>query len=1059
VISVKSSKPIIGFVVSLVIALPALAAGPLVIFDPATEQPYFYPGPLDLYTDIDVMFSLKGPVAGAEADARAIGGIAEWSNVATSTFSGSVAGDFASIGLPDINVTNATLVIGNFNGGGYHVIYDNDGSITSALAGPGVLGFSTPEFAETGTPHLTESYAVLNGATVATGDAQALAWSGVFTHEFGHGINLAHTQTNGAVGFFGDDRGPATCPPLAGSPDVITLETMYPFIDSGIGGSGPAQFTIDVLDDISSVSDVYPSSGWPADFGTISGTILRSDGATPITGVNVVVRNVADLWGDCSSTLSGAFTQGIDGADGRYHFNGLTPGSQYLIYVDAIVAGGFSTPPARPLPGPEEYWNGVNESSDPDTDLICEFTPITPVAGMPFTADVVFNFGIFLGDDDFERVLLPFAFEFCGQTYGDVYVGSNGYLTFGAGDTDFSPSIGDFLGGPPRIAPLWVDLNPTQGGSITVDSGPGLWTVTYNKIPEFFDVGANTFSVTLRSDNTFNVSYGSMSAVNGLAGRTEGGGVPDPGQTDLSAATQPIGNGEGSVYEFFATSDNDLANLLLDYGLCDPFIFVFDDAIPGVCYASTGRSGPTNGALLTIDTGTGAGTLIGQTGLDRLPALAINSSREIWGSSGGGGSQLVRISASDALTQVVAPMRNSANAFPLSFVDAMAFGANGVLYAINTGNSLWTVSTSTGFATEIGFTGLPPAPFLVGMAFDPRTGRLYASTGGLGAADQIYELDRMSGAATLVGSTGLGGGAIPDVMFQDVGTMFGSKSAGGGAFNLISIDKTTGAGTVIGDIGFASVSGLVWSPHSVIEANFDIKPGGCPNPFNIKNFDARHGGNQTAVFPTALAGDVGFDVSQIDLLTLTIDGVPPKTTSFDDVTGPPDAPVGCCASGDGDLSDGITDLEMKFNVSALAGVIRPGFVGAQRLLTIRGFLLDGRPFEGTDCIVFVGRPGESGGDGDGDVPVLEESEPEIKEAFPNPFNPVTRIAYVLPRSDFVSLVVYDIKGRRVETLVSGTRPAGRHVVEWDASRFASGIYFYRFIVGNVSETRKMILLK
>ncbi len=91
--------------------------------------------------------------------------------------------------------------------------------------------------------------------------------------------------------------------------------------------------------------------------------------------------------------------------------------------------------------------------------------------------------------------------------------------------------------------------------------------------------------------------------------------------------------------------------------------------------------------------------------------------------------------------------------------------------------------------------------------------------------------------------------------------------------------------------------------------------------------------------------------------------------------------------------------------------------------------------------------------------MIGEDEPEIEEAFPNPFNPVTRIAYVLPRSDFVTLLVYDIKGRRVETLVSGTRPAGRHVVEWDASRFASGIYFYRFVVGNVSESRKVILLK
>ncbi|MCK5406127.1 MAG: hypothetical protein KAJ37_01675, partial [Candidatus Krumholzibacteria bacterium] len=467
-------------------------------------------------------------------------------------------------------------------------------------------------------------------------------------------------------------------------------------------------------------------------------------------------------------------TQGALGSDGRYELNGLTPGAQYLIYVDAIVAGGFSTPPTRPLPGPEEFWNGADESADPNTDVVCDAVAITPAAGIPFTADVVFNFGIFLGDDDFQNVALPFPFEFCGQTWNDVYIGSNGFLTFGAGDTDFSPTVAEFLAGPPRIAPLWTDLNPPEGGSITVDDGPGYWTVHYTKIPEFFDIGTNTFSVTLRSDNTFNIVYGGLTAPEALAGRTEGGGIPDPGETDLSGAPQPIGSGEGTVYENFADLDNDLAYLTLEYGLCDPFIFVFDPALPGVCYGSTGVQGSANGALVTVDPGTGAGTLIGQTGLDRLPGLAVNASREIWGSSGGGGSHLVRVSASDALTQVIAPIRNVATGLTLPFADALAFDKNGVLYAVDASNNLWTIDTSTGWATEVGYTGVLGAPFLVGLAFDPTSQRLYASTGGLGGADEIYEIDPGTGAATLVGNTGLGNGAIPDITFQDNGSFLGS---------------------------------------------------------------------------------------------------------------------------------------------------------------------------------------------------------------------------------------------------------------------------------------------
>jgi hypothetical protein len=1100
----KNSSLIVGFLALVGIAVPAFAGGPLRVFDPTTRQPFFYPAPLDLYTDNDPVFSLSGPVSNAVADARSVEGIAEWTNVATATFVGSVAGDFASIGLPDIKLGNVGLVVGTFNGGGYHVVYDHDGSITFALAGPGVLGFSTPEFAETGTPHLTESYAVLNGATVAPGGTQALAWSGVFTHEFGHGVNLAHTQTNGAIGFFGDDRGPEGCAPIPGGPSFSQIETMYPFVDQRPGGSGPEQATVDLLDDISSLSDVYPAAEWPEGFGTVSGTIFDADGVTQSMGVNVIIRNMADPWGDCSSTLSGAFTQGALGPDGRYHFNGLTPGAQYIVYVDAIVAGGFSTPQRVPLPGPEEFWNGAHESNDPNTDAICEAVAITPMAGSPFTADMVFNFGIFLGDDDFRRVELPFPFEFCGRAWNAVYVGSNGFLTFGVGDTDFSQTVSDFLAGPPRIAPLWNDLDPSQGGSITAEDGPGYWTVHYTNVPEFFGVGANTFSVTLRSNNTFDIVYGGLTVQDGLAGRTEGGGVPDPGETDLSAATQPIGSGEGTVYENFADFDNDLAHLDLGYGFCDPFVFVFDPALPGFCYGSTGFHGPTNGALVTIDPVTGAGTLVGQTGLDRLPGLAINMSREIWGSSGGGASRLVRVSASDAVTQIIAPVRSAANGRELTFADALAFDENDVLYAIDASNKLWTVDTSSGFATEVGYTGVAGPPFLVGMAFDPTTGHLFACTGGVGGADEIYEIDRGTGVATLVGNTGLGDGAIPDITFRDDGLFFGSKSAGGGVFNLISIAVGTGAGMVIGPTGFR-VSGLAWSVHETTEANLDIKPGVCPNSFSLKHFRLGRGGRHRTggALAAAVVGTVDFDVTQIDVSSITLEGVQPTRTKFKDVTRLPgagaisdddnddddgdddddndndndddnddddgdddddDDDTGhslCPCPGDDDSDDddrdGITDLLAFFRASDLSDVVDPGQPGEERLLTVRGFLLDGRPFEAADCIVFT--DGREDDDGDEDVPLPPVAEPVLGEAYPNPFNPVTRISYTLSRSSFVTLSIYDVKGRLVDRLVSTTQAAGRHVAQWDAGRYASGIYFYRLAVGDFAETRKMILLK
>jgi hypothetical protein len=79
--------------------------------------------------------------------------------------------------------------------------------------------------------------------------------------------------------------------------------------------------------------------------------------------------------------------------------------------------------------------------------------------------------------------------------------------------------------------------------------------------------------------------------------------------------------------------------------------------------------------------------------------------------------------------------------------------------------------------------------------------------------------------------------------------------------------------------------------------------------------------------------------------------------------------------------------------------------------------------------------------------------------YPNPFNSVTKISYDLPTSGHLSLKVYDISGRLVETLVDGRQAAGTHTLHWDASGIASGIYFYRLTTADGYYARKMLLLR
>jgi cyclomaltodextrinase len=83
----------------------------------------------------------------------------------------------------------------------------------------------------------------------------------------------------------------------------------------------------------------------------------------------------------------------------------------------------------------------------------------------------------------------------------------------------------------------------------------------------------------------------------------------------------------------------------------------------------------------------------------------------------------------------------------------------------------------------------------------------------------------------------------------------------------------------------------------------------------------------------------------------------------------------------------------------------------------------------------------------------------LMQNYPNPFNPSTQISYSIPAANFVTLKVYDILGREVQTLVNDRKQAGTYSVVFNASKLASGIYFYRLTSGDFVQTKKMILVK
>jgi hypothetical protein len=239
---------------------------------------------------------------------------------------------------------------------------------------------------------------------------------------------------------------------------------------------------------------------------------------------------------------------------------------------------------------------------------------------------------------------------------------------------------------------------------------------------------------------------------------------------------------------------------------------VINPAMLGVCYASTGNV--DGGRLLTIDINTGTGTLVGPTGLNAVPGLAINLNGDMYGIDGDN-FDLYKI---DAVTGTAVFVSRT----DLPFLPAIAFDGNDVLYGlgadpVNFQSNLYTINTTTGVPSIVG-----PAPMgdWRGMAFDPTDGTLWAST----ADEEIYVINPKTGEPTLIGTTGLGVGT-PDIHFDDMGNLYGAIGGGATANNLISIDKTTGAGTVIGPIGFfISVSGMASRQQPLVGPQIGVIP-------------------------------------------------------------------------------------------------------------------------------------------------------------------------------------------------------------------------------------------
>src|SRR5438034_7420936 len=134
--------------------------------------------------------------------------------------------------------------------------------------------------------------------------------------------------------------------------------------------------------------------------------------------------------------------------------------------------------------------------------------------------DVGTSFGLF--DEDARSVSLPFAFPFYSQSWQTMYVNSNGSVSFEKGDRSSSATVAAVFAGPPRIAPLWADLDPTAGGNVFLKAEAARMVITWKDIPLWHQTEPNTYQIVLFADGRIRFNYGTVDAKAGVTGISNG---------------------------------------------------------------------------------------------------------------------------------------------------------------------------------------------------------------------------------------------------------------------------------------------------------------------------------------------------------------------------------------------------------------------------------------------------------------------------------------------------------------------------------------------------------
>ena len=356
----------------------------------------------------------------------------------------------------------------------------------------------------------------------SAGETVTLYETDTASAQFAGSINLSATNAVGVL--------------LVGEGDTVTAT--YIDADDGQGGVNVEVIDTALVDcQAPGILDVQTTDVEPR-----SATV-SIDSDEPIRGTV--------YYGESCGTLTGTATGSGYADPALVNITGLDDDTTYFYTVEAEDEAGnsstddnggscynFSTPPV-----PDYFTEEFGSDNDLD-NLSLFFIPngsydyykgcvVEDITELP--TDPSGGTSLSLSDDDYEAVTLSGAqVSIYGTSYSTFYPGSNGYITFGSGDSDYDETLAEHFD-LPRISGIYDDLDPAQAGTVSWKQLADRAVVTWSGVTEHNSSNSNTFQIEMYFDGKIVISYLSVAAADGIAGLSEGEGLdPDFYETDLS---------------------------------------------------------------------------------------------------------------------------------------------------------------------------------------------------------------------------------------------------------------------------------------------------------------------------------------------------------------------------------------------------------------------------------------------------------------------------------------------------------------------------------------------